>query len=112
MTDEWTEYLKSVGFHDPLLQRADSVLSFYSDFAGMTINQIFVSEYRDGENVRIYESLWVFSEDIAGESRFVEKRVNFDLVRIRNNVSRWVVSKTAFGFDDTPTDASRRVSHR
>ena len=107
MTDEWTDYLKSLGFQDPLLQRADSVLRFYSDGAGMTVNQIFVSEYRDSEKGRVYESLWVFSEDCVGESKLVRKQDNFDLMRLKNSVARWDVEKTEFGFDDTATDASR-----
>ena len=107
MKDEWAEYLKSVGFQDPLLQRADSVLRFYSDFACIDIDLIFVSEYRDSEKGRVYESLWVFSEDCAGETKLVEKQENFDLIRLSNNVVRWVVEKTEFEFDDKATDASR-----
>lgn len=107
MKDEWAEYLKSVGFQDPLLQRADSALRFYSDFACIDIDLIFVSEYRDSEKGRVYESLWVFSEDCAGETKFVEKQENFDLIRLSNNVDRWVVRKTEFEFDDKATEASR-----
>ena len=107
MKSEWTEYLKSVGFQEPLLQRADSALRFYSDIAGIAINLIFVSEYRDSEKGRVYESLWVFSEDSAGESKLVGKQENFDLIRLSNNVALWRVKKTEFEFDDKPTDASR-----
>ena len=88
MKDEWAEYLKSVGFQDPLLQRADSVLRFYSDFACIDIDLIFVSEYRDSQEGRVYESLWVFSQDCAGEARLVRKQENFDLARLSNNVTR------------------------
>ena len=57
MKDEWTKYLKSVGFQDPLLQRSDSALSFYYDFASIAIGEIFVSEYQT-EKGRVHESLW------------------------------------------------------
>ena len=107
MKDEWVEYLKSVGFQDPLLQRADSVLRFYSDFACIDIDLIFVSEYRDSKKGHVYESLWVFSEDCAGEAKLFKKQENFDLVRLSNNVTQWVVDKTEFEFDDKATDASR-----
>ena len=107
MTDEWTDYLKSLGFQHPLLQRADSVLRFYRDVAGMTVSQIFVSEYRDSDKGRVYESLWVFSEECVGESKLVGKRDDFDLIRLRNSVARWNVETTEFGLGDTATDASR-----
>ena len=107
MKDEWVDYLKSVGFQEPLLNRADSALRYYSDVACMTISQIFVSEYHDSEKGRIYEALWVFSEDCAGEIKLVEKEENFDLIRIRNQIDRWYVEKTEFAFDDQTTDASR-----
>ena len=107
MTGEWIDYLKNIGFQDPLLNRADSALRFYSDVACMTIRQIFVSEYHDSEKGRVYEALWVFSEDCAGEATLVAKEENFDLIRIRNNIDRWYVEKTDFAFDDKATDASR-----
>ena len=107
MTEEWIEYLKSIGFQDPLLQRADSALRVYSDFAGVTIDQICVSEYCDHEVGRVYEALWVFSEDCTGETNLVSKEENFDFIRLRNNVDRWHMQKTEFGFDGKATDASR-----
>ena len=106
MKDEWTEYLRSVGFHDPLLQRADSVLRFYNEFAGIAIDQIFVSEYLDSDKGRVYQSLWVFSEDYIGEARIVgEERL--DLIPLSRNLDRFEIKKTEFDFGDTATDAAR-----
>ena len=107
MKGEWTEYLKSLGFQDPLLQRADSLLRFYSDIACIAIDLIFVSEYRDSEKGRVYESLWVFSEDCVGEALLLGETERQDLMRLQNNVARWDVQKTEFKFDDKATDASR-----
>ena len=106
MKSEWKEYLESVGFQDPLLQRAESAFRFYSDFTCLAIDLIFVSEYRDQEK-RIYESLWVFSENCAGETHLREKQEDFDLIRLQSNISRWIVQKTEFEFGDEATDASR-----
>ena len=105
MKDEWTEYLRSVGFHDPLLQRADSVLRFYNEFAGIAIDQIFVSEYLDSDKGRVYQSLWVFSEDYIGEALIVgEERL--DLIPLSRNFDRFEIKKTEFDFGDTATDAA------
>ena len=52
MKDEWKKYLQSIGFQDPLLKQADLALQFYSNFSGMDIDLIFVSEYRDSEKNR------------------------------------------------------------
>ena len=51
MKDEWKKYLQSIGFQDPLLKQADLALQFYSNFSGMDIDLIFVSEYRDSEKI-------------------------------------------------------------
>ena len=107
MKDEWKKYLQSIGFQDPLLKQADLALQFYSNFSGMDIDLIFVSEYRDSEKNRVYESLWVFSEDHAGEASLVGDQGRRDLVRITNNIDLWVVYRTGFEFDDKATDSSR-----
>ena len=106
MKDEWTKYLKSVGFQDPLLQRSDSALSFYYDFASIAIGEIFVSEYQT-EKGRVHESLWVFSEDYIGEALLVGDKEKLDLISRRNNIARLDMERDEFTFDGTTTDASR-----
>ena len=106
MKDEWTEYLKSVGFQNPLLERADSTIRFYNDFAGIIIDQIFVSEYQSDKG-RVYESLWVFSGDHLGEALLAGDEEHLDLLSLSNNIARFAIQKTEFNFGDTPTDASR-----
>ena len=106
MKEEWAEYLRSVGFQDPLLQRADSTLRFYNDFAGIAIGQIFVSEYQSDKG-RVYDSLWVFSGDYFGEALLVGEEERLDLLPLSNNIARFEIKKTEFNFGNTPTDASR-----
>ena len=97
-------------FQDPLLQRADSALSFYNDFASIAIGEIFVSEYQT-EKGRVHESLWVFSEDYIGEALLVGDKERLDLVPRRNNVARLDMQRDEFNFDGTATDASRLTVH-
>ena len=110
MKDEWTNYLRAVGFQDPLLQRADSTLRFYNDFAGIAVEQIFVSEYQSDKG-RTYESLWVFSGDCIGEAALFGEKEHLDLIPLSNNIARFEMQKTGFNSGDTPTDASRLTVH-
>ena len=90
----------------PLLQRSDSALSFYYDFASIAIGEIFVSEYQT-EKGRVHESLWVFSEDYIGEALLVGDKEKLDLISRRNNIARLDMERDEFNFDGTTTDASR-----
>ncbi len=107
MRDEWTEYLKSVGFREPLLGRAAKTFRFYREFVGFEIQTIFVSEYLDNSGQRQYEALWVFSDKAVGEAKFRGPEERIDLIPLENNIVHWIVEKTAFEFDGTATEASR-----
>ena len=107
MKDEWTTYLKSIGFLDPLLKRAAAILRFYREIVGIEIQTIFVSEYLDSNGTRVYEGLWVFSGEHLGEAKFFGPTERIDLVPLKNNVGHWIAKKTAFEFGGTTTDASR-----
>lgn len=106
MKAEWVAYLRSTGFEDPLIGRAETILSFYESVVGIAPGAIFVSEYRDVEK-RIYDGLWVFTDTVTGEAKGFHSADNFDLIRIGRNLSYWQISKTDFAFDGASKETSR-----
>ena len=106
MEDEWRSYLKSVGFREPLLNRCRSAIQFYKEVIGMNIKTVFVSEYRVKTGMMKHESLWVFSDDLVGESS-LGGPVSNDVIGLKNNISRCEVRVKDYNFDGKCNEQSR-----
>ena len=86
MKKQSEEYLtKTIGLAGAALDRAKETCAIYEEFLGWEIEDIFVSEYLDGET-RIYESLWIFAGELLGEAKAFITDQNYDIIRLKTSI--------------------------
>ena len=95
MRTEWSDYLRSLGFADPLMKRAETVVRFYTEIVQVNPSFLFVSEYRDQER-RVFDSIWLCNEKLICEAKEFIQTDQFDCVPLRNNIVRWETVSTNF----------------
>ena len=102
-----TEYLAELGAPEALVERVERLVGTYQGLLTEDIESIYVSEYRDEDADRTFESLWLFSEHFAMEAKLLgETEDQFDFVPHKEAVRHLVVRKRAYDLE-TATDASR-----
>jgi hypothetical protein len=69
-------------------------------------DRIFVSEYATTEGQRIFESLWLFTQNFATESHTLSGERSADVVVLTNNVARLAMKWDDFNFE-APVPGSR-----
>jgi hypothetical protein len=106
MKAEFVDYLKAIGMTEPLIERVDSVHSFYETLLHDEVTDIFVSEYVTEDGIRQYESLWFFSAEYVLEAKQFIKQDDFDITPIRGLIKYWKVEKKEYDFREATT-ASR-----
>ena len=106
MKDQFTKYVQSLGMTKPLLERAESVLSFYEIVLTSPIKDLFVSEYVNEEKTRVYESLYLFSDQAIMEAKqFVSDDV-YDWAPLPESIMYWEIKRKDFDLK-TATEKSR-----
>lgn len=98
MKTEWIEYLNSIGIKDLFLNRCKEVYNFYQQVYPDQIKDIFVTEYLDKEGVRLFESLWFFSETMVMEAKKFLSEDDFDSVPLKHQIRYWNIKKTDYDF--------------
>jgi hypothetical protein len=96
MKEEFDSYLKTLGMTAPLLTRVESILSFYQTILKKAVSDIYVSEYVNQENVRTFESVYLFGPDWLGEAKSFVNEDDFDFVIIPKPPSYWQLKKKDF----------------
>lgn len=94
------QYLSEIGMGLPLVERSEEVLAKVMRFFPGRPEFFFVSEYRDEEGNRHYESLWVFGEKVVSEAAEFVTTVEFDMVAIEGGVIRLVIDSEEFEFEE------------
>lgn len=95
MRPEWISYLQSIGFRQPLMERAEAVVMFWDNVIETSPSFLFVSEYWDGEN-RVYESICLCNEDAFVEAIASSNTDEFDYVPLHNRIARWEIRAKNF----------------
>ena len=90
----------------PLLDRTKVVLARMIEFLPEEPQYFFVSEYRDAEGSRSYDSLWLLSENFMAESQQFVVTDQFDVTRVDRGLMRVFVSHEHFDLQDA-MDSSR-----
>lgn len=109
MKDEFTNYLKAIGMTNILIERVESIFSFYQELCPDEITGIFVSNSVKKDGTNVFESLWFFTD-----SRFVMEAFkfastdddSFDILSTEKGVCYCKIDKRDFDFE-TATDESR-----
>ncbi len=68
---------------------------------GAKPSYIFVSDYRNDENIRTYSNLWVFSDRFMSEARDFVSSNSFDYLAADSGISYLEGKNFDFGFDET-----------
>ncbi len=82
MKDEFVNYMKAISLSTTLTGRVQSILEVYSGFCPEEIKWMFISDYLTHEGERVFESVYLFSENFAMESKQFASSDNFDFARI------------------------------
>jgi hypothetical protein len=106
--EEFSQYLSGIGMGAAQIEQAQQALATARGFLPDDPIHLFVSEYRDDEGVRNYESLWIFTETAISEATPFSGEGSFDLIRRDTGLDHVEVGHVDFDFE-TPVDASRLV---
>ena len=101
----WTKYLKSIGFKEPFMKRAEDVLGFYQRISPDQIENIFITDYIDKEGMRHYDNLWFFSPTTAMEAKNFLKEDDFDATPMKNLITYWSIEKREYDFTDATANS-------
>lgn len=100
-------YFASLGLTDALSDRFATLVALHERITQTPVEDVFASEYVSDEIGRVFESLWLFSGDLAMEAQTsIEDGDRFDLVPVRRSVRHWIVEMRDFDLV-TATENSR-----
>lgn len=99
-------YLAGIGMGTPLVDRTKIVISRMVDLLPEEPQYLFVSEYRDAEGSRTYDSLWLLSNSFMAESQQFVVTDRFDITRVDQGLMRVFISHEDFDFKEA-VDSSR-----
>ena len=109
MRDDWSDYLRALGFTEPLMERAEIVVRFYTEIVQIDPAFLFVSEYRD-ETRRVFDSLWLCNEGTISEAKKFATENHFDCIRLRKRIDGWEVRTTNFDWVSPKEDSRLTVN--
>ena len=95
------KYLDSIGITGTLAARVLTIEALYTDRLGVQAEDIFVSEYVQQDDTRIYESLWFFSDSYIMEAKRFPRELRIDIVPIRDNIHYWSAELQDYQFSRT-----------
>ena len=110
MDEQFQKYLRTIGMGEVLQNRVEEILQIFATSFETEIKDIFVSEYVDSENKRVFENLWLLNSEFIMESKEFVSDYDFDFIRLKNNVVYLQIKKTSFDFKE-PTNNSRLNLH-
>lgn len=84
---------------EALIERTETVIATVVKFLPDDLKYIFVSEYRDEEGNRAYESLWLLTESVMSEAHHFVTATSFDLCQTHHGVSRVLIEAEEFDFE-------------
>jgi hypothetical protein len=93
----------------PLIERAEHVLASIVRFLPEDPRYFFVSEYRDEDGNRSYESLWVMTASLMSEAEQFVTDDSFDITRVSFGLNRVLVEKEDFDFERAQESSRLKV---
>jgi hypothetical protein len=82
MKDEFLAYTQTISLSTTLTAKVRSVFDFYSTICPEEIKWIHISDYFTQEGERVYEAVYLFSDNFAMEAKEFASREDFDLAPI------------------------------
>ena len=109
MKREWIDYLTSIGFHEPFMERAEAVIAAFSTVMDVDSSFLFVGE-RPEQGDPVYESLWMCNEDVICKSSDFARTDAFNSYVLRGRITGLYVGASRFNWSK-PNAASRLRIH-
>ena len=111
MSEEQIKYLNSIGITTAILiDRIESIISFFTKYLEHQIDDIFISEYRDNDNNWHYISLWLYNKNFCYEAKRFLQEADFESDVILNSVLSFNIKTSNFDFaSNIYTELSRMV---
>ena len=106
MDSHWKRYLKDIGLGKDLRARVESIIGFYIGVVEIEPDFLFVSEYRNRNQPREYESIWLCSDQFLCEAKNFTEMLCCDYVPFDATIKRWAVRYQDFDWESA-TDESR-----
>ncbi len=106
LTGQFEEYLTSLDMGEDPVKRGLEVIESVEHLLPEPIERIFVSEYRDGESNRHFESLWMLTKNYVSESPGFVTVNGFDMVPVHRGLVRIETNRESFDFT-AATEQSR-----
>ena len=104
--EEFKEYFDMIGLTNTYRERVGVIYNFYKEISFEPIQDIFISEHINEENLRVYEDLTFFSENYVMEAKNFVNTDDFDLDIIKNRIVRFIIKNKEYDFEEA-TDNSR-----
>ena len=109
-SDRLRDYLDTIDAAAVHQERAQRLLALYLRFPGVEPTGFFVSEYPEDDGTRVYESLWLFSENLAMEAQFpAPGEEHFDFVPLSNAVRHVIVEAKEYNLAEASIASRMRV---
>lgn len=101
------EYLSSIGATRIVRERVELFRRRYQTLLpAVELTDIFISEIRDSDGLRLWQSLWLWGPEYAGEATNFLSDDKFDGTPL-GHMRRWEFTLADFELDEPPTERSR-----
>lgn len=106
MISKFSTYLKNIALEEPIINKIDSFIRFYTSLNKGTINDIFVNNFFNGDKSIGYQSVWLFTNRYFFEVDNFLSSPRFDMACYFKNIDYWDLKMTDYSFDSSATDSS------
>jgi hypothetical protein len=109
--EEIKSYLIDLGMAEAMVEPCLSVIGEVESLLSHPIERIFISDYRDEEGNRLYESMWLITAGQISEIHgYFTEQVTFDVVPVRLGFARLQVSHEHFKLTDASAEDQARLA--
>ena len=98
MSDLLSKYAKSANIPLVILERMEGIWNSYKLVYDVDVTDVFVSEYRNSEDTKVYENAWFFSEKHVMEAKNFIVRSEVDILTIKNGVKYCKLTTEEYDF--------------
>lgn len=109
MKKEFLDYFREIELNEELKPRIEEIYNFYNELFPNIIEDVFITNRKNGENQNKFENLWFFSKSYCFEAKFFKNRDQFDATTF-NKVIYWEISKSDYDFEKAITKSMLTIT--
>lgn len=109
MKREFVQYLESIGFREPLLQRAEQAAAFFERDCGYVLSAIFVDEYVSKDGLRQYEALNFFVDGALLVATDFANKEDYQIIPLPTVVECLRLTREAFTYDKASAESRLNI---